>query len=130
MTQSLPSEELLAVVLTSDKRAPSALKPRIRTRYSRFMYQGYRVTAFSVELASDMFRQFQAAFTIEGHAEDAACSTKPDAYVFDTHNNALRYARADAKRFIRALNSNKGRGRSPLELDLVHQQPPQSDPLC
>ena len=130
MTQSLQSEKLSALVLTSDKRTPSALQPRIRTRYARFMYQGYRVTAFSVEMASDMFRQFQAAFTIEGHAEDAACSSKPDAYVFDTHNNALQYARADAKRFIQALNSHKGRDRPPLEPEQAHQQPPQSDPLC
>ena len=95
-------DEARPSVLVADQRVPAALRLHVRTRYLRFIYLEYRVTALSVELATDMFRQFQAAFTIEGHAEDSAGAMQPRTRAFDTHVNALRFARADAKRFIRA----------------------------
>ena len=125
MSPSQHDQELVASATGS--RAQTALQPRVRTRHLQFIYRGYRVTALFVELATDMFKQVQAAFTIEGHAEDSACSIEPQAHAFDTHNNALRYARADAKRFIRADIAHKIRARSPLEIELPQQK--LSDPI-
>jgi hypothetical protein len=86
-----------------DSRAvPHFAAPRSpRLRQLAFMYEGYRVTALSIELASTAEpKRYQAGFTLEGNAGDSMPGLPAGHRVFESHIKALRWARLEAKRFI------------------------------
>lgn len=75
-----------------------------RVRHLRFKHQGFQVTVLSVELASvGASKRFQAGFTVEAHSDAPASHRTDDRLVFDTHSNALRYGRTEAKRQIATI---------------------------
>ena len=70
------------------------------------MHEGFKVTVLSVELATaGKWRRFQSGFTIESQLEASLPSQprSPQQLVIDSHANALRHGRADAKRCIADL---------------------------
>lgn len=81
---------------------PQIIAPkRTRLRHMKFMHQGYNITALSVEMATTgKPKQYQAAFTLEGHAGDSMPGMPAGHRVFESHAKALRWARLDAKRFV------------------------------
>lgn len=78
--------------------------PLARITDLKLVYRGYAVTALSLELAAiGHARRYQTGFTVEGHTGDASPRIATASLVFDSPANALKAARADAKRFIDAL---------------------------
>lgn len=81
---------------------PSAALQRVR--HLCVLPEGFKVTVLSAELATaGKCRRFQSGVTIGSHLEAPAQTHSLKQLVFDTHVNALRYGRADAKRCIADL---------------------------